>query len=104
MTDPVKGIVRRISRHCGSYAAAEIRDQRSAPWRSVLFNGAHHRIGLRLSGDHVKEALGALEAEIGDVDFAISGHIVADLKIVKVDHVDRAAIVTIDALTIEESC
>jgi hypothetical protein len=104
VTDPVKAIARRISRRCGSLATLELRDQRSAPWRSLLFNGAHHRIGLTLFGDHVKKAVDALEAEISDADFAISGHIVAELKIVEVDYIDTAALVIIDALTIEEGC
>ena len=52
----------------------------------------------------MKKALDALEAEISDADFAISGHIVAELKIVEVDYIGTTALVTIDALTIEEGC
>jgi hypothetical protein len=104
VTDPVKGITRRISRRCSDYAVTEIHDQRSVPWRSLLFNGAHHSIELRLFGDHLQEALRALETEIGDPEFAISGHIVADIEITDVDCIDATALVTIDALTIEESC
>lgn len=104
MTDPVKAITRRISQRCGTFATTELHDHRSAPWRSLLFDGANHRIELRLFGGHVKKALDALEAEIGDPDFAISGHIVAEIKIVEVDHIGTAALVTIDALTIQEGC
>ena len=101
MTDPVKAIARRIGRRCAPLGTTEIRYERSRPWSSLLFNGARHRIGLSLSGDHVEEALDALKGEIGDADFIIAGHLIVELRLVDVDHCGDATLVTIDALTIE---
>lgn len=101
MTDPVKAIARRIGRRCAPLAVTEVHDRRSAPWRSLLFDGACHRIGLSLQGERNEEALGALEEEIGDADFAIAGHLVAELRVVEVARNGGDLLVTIDALTIE---
>lgn len=101
MTDPVNAIARQIRRRCGSLAIAEIRDRRSKPWSSLLFDGARHRIGFSLSGHHVAEAIDAIEADIADDDFVIAGHIVAELQLVAVDRGDDSALLTIEALTIE---
>jgi hypothetical protein len=101
MTDPVSAIARRIRGRCGSFAVAAVHDCRSYPWRSLLFDGARHRMKLRLSGERTEEALEALEEEIGDDDFAIAGHLVADLRVAEVVRTGGDVLVTLDALTIE---
>jgi hypothetical protein len=101
MTDPVKAIARRIGRRCSSFAVTTVQDRRSAPWRSLLFDGARHRIELSLSGARTGEALEALEREIGDPDFPIAGHCVAELRVTDVARRGDGLLVTLDALTIE---
>lgn len=101
MTDPVKAIARRIGRHCAPLAVAEIHDQSSAPWRTLLFDGARHRIELNLHGERTDEALAALEEGIEDADFAIAGHLVAELRVAEIARNGSDLLVTLDALTIE---
>jgi hypothetical protein len=101
MTDPVKAIARRIGRRCAPLAATEVRDGRSTQWRSLLFDGARHRIELGLSGDRAEEALDVLEEVIGDADFFIAGHLVAELRVASVSRSGGDLLVTLDALTIE---
>ncbi len=101
MTDPIKAIARRIGRCCAPLATTEIHHQSSASWRSLLFDGARHRIEISLSGERREEALEALEEAISDADFAIARHLVAELHVAEVARNESDLLVTIDALTIE---
>lgn len=80
---------------------------RVRPWASATFVGARHYWTLRLNGeDHVCRA-GRLEADIGDHEFVVRGHIVADAIItdrreIMDDAGTPATVVTLEILTIEE--
>ena len=101
MSDPLKAIARRITRRCLPYATAAIREGRSEPWRSLLFDGARHRIALIISGERIDEAIAAMRDEVDLADFAITGHLIAELRVTEVDRNGGDALVTLDALTIE---
>jgi len=101
MSDPVKGIANRIKRRCEALAPIMLRHERSDPWQSVLFDGGRHRIELSLRGTRVAEALEALQAEIAMGDFAIPGHLVAEIHVAAVNCDKDEALVTLDALTIK---
>lgn len=100
MSDPVKGIANRIKRRCDALAPTVLRHASSDPWRSVLFDGGHHRIELSMRGDLIAEALDALREEIEVDDFAIPGHLVAEIRLAAIHREDDEALVTLDALTI----
>lgn len=103
MTDPVKSIALRIKQRCGPGVSARIIDQRSVAWHSLLFNGARHRIGMSLRGDGVKEALKSVSELIEESDIAISGHLLAELRVAELSWECDAALITLDALTVEAS-
>ena len=89
---------------CGG--GAEEQAYRIRPWASATFVGARHYWTLMLSGpDHASRA-GQLEAQIGEHEFALRGHIVADAIVTsrreQLDGDQTVSIVTLEILTIEE--
>lgn len=100
MIDPVKAITNRIDRRCGALAITALRRGESDPWQSLTFDGGRHRIELSLSGLRIDEALDALREEIGALDFAIPGHMIAEIRISGIERKDGEALVRLDAMTI----
>jgi len=70
------------------------------PWASGIFSGARHRLSLRLEGPGAGEAATAFIAGIEDHQFALDGHVVADISLGECDHWDHSARLTIEALTV----
>lgn len=101
MSDPVRIIARRLGRCCAPLAIATLDDRRSEPWQSLLFDGGRHSFALRLDGAGLDDAVAAIRDEIA-ADFAVPGHVVADIRVVGVDRDDRQTVVSFEALTIED--
>lgn len=101
MSDPVKAITGRIRRRCAALATIAVGAGSSAPWQSLLFDGGRHRIALSIRGERVSEAIEAIRDQIGTDDFAIPGHLIAEIRMTDVDHSSDETLVTIDALTIK---
>lgn len=101
MSDPVKAIAGRIRRRCAALATTTISQQSSVPWQSLLFEGGRHHIALSISGERVNEAINAIRDEIAAADFAISGHVIAEIRMTDIDRSGEDTLVTLDALTIE---
>lgn len=51
------------------------------PWCSATFVGAQHRLVLTLTGPDANETAATLAAALSEADFALHGHIVADVAI-----------------------
>jgi len=51
------------------------------PWCSATFVGAQHRLVLTLTGRDAKLAATTLAAALSETDFALHGHIVADVVV-----------------------
>lgn len=100
MSDPVKAITRHIRERCGGLADLSVERGDSDHWQSLLFDGGLHHIALRLDGDHIEEAISVLRREIDTPDFAIPGHLLADLSITAIDRNPSYAVIKIEALTI----
>lgn len=101
MSDPVKAIARRVARRCLPFATAALSNGSSRPWRSLLFDGARHHITFSISGARLDEAIEAVRDEVDTADFAIAGHLVAELRVAGVIRTGDEALITLDALTIE---
>ena len=68
-------------------------------WASATFTGARHRITL------VGERSAALDswlAALPEAEFMLRGHLVADIKLVRVRRAGAAATIAIEVLTVEE--
>ncbi|WP_340314089.1 hypothetical protein [Rhizorhabdus argentea] len=100
MSDPVKAITSRIDRRCGALATTVLGRSESDPWQSLTFDGGRHQIELRFSGLRIDDALDALREEIGGPDFAIPGHMIAEIRISGIERSDGEALVRLDAMTI----
>ena len=51
---------------------------RSTDWRSLTFSGERHRIDLRIPGPGASAVAELLTRDLGNAEFVIPGHIVAD--------------------------
>ena len=68
-------------------------------WASVTFTGARHALRVTVADS---PALAGWLAALPEAEFALRGHIVADIAVEQVERADGRAIVTIEALTVEE--
>ncbi len=93
----------------GSFAIpVTVEEVRSRAWASATFVGARHELRLRLEGEHAGPEASAFAAAAHAAEFALNGHIVADLHLAGEE---RGALpggqpfvrLTIEALTVEES-
>jgi len=68
-------------------------------WASVTFTGARHTLSLALSPvDTGQRWL----ATLGDADFALRGHLVADLSVDRVERHDTGCTACVGVLTVED--
>jgi hypothetical protein len=75
----------------------------SRPWASVTFSGARHRIALTLEGEGAAAAADSFAARLGDAEFDLQGHILADIVLAGEERSpsgDRVAM-RVEALTVE---
>lgn len=76
----------------------------SVDWQSLTFVGERHRIILRVTGADAQDVTGRITAGIGEAEFHVPGHIVADVVIVgkPLRDGDGSVSVELEALTIAE--
>ena len=77
---------------------------RSTDWRSLTFSGERHRIDLRIPGPGAAAIADVLTRDLGEAEFTIPGHVVADIAVdgPMLEHADGAVGIRIEALTVEE--
>jgi hypothetical protein len=77
---------------------------RSTDWQSLTFIGERHQVHLRIPGPGADAIVGRMTADLEDVEFAIPGHIVADIVLagpMRRDD-DGSISVELEALTIAD--
>lgn len=84
MRDPHKALAREIGRR---HPDLTLVTSRSEPWASVTFTGERHVFTF---------AVGAPPVGLEETEFALSGHIVADLSVAQTTNA-----IVIEALTIQ---
>jgi hypothetical protein len=77
---------------------------RSIDWQSLTFVGERHEIELRVPGPGAGELAKRLTAGLADAEFAVPGHIVADIGLERppVENRDGSISLHLEALTIAE--
>ena len=77
---------------------------RSVDWQSLTFIGERHHMRLRIPGPDCDAVASRLTSGIEDAEFAIPGHIVADIALAGAPErgEDGSITVTLEALTIAE--
>ena len=79
-------------------------DFQSTEWQSLTFVGERHQFHFRIAGPAAAEAVRNLTYGLPDAEFAIHGHIVADIALVGEPRSNRDGSVNIEleSLTIAE--
>ncbi|MEA3008645.1 MAG: hypothetical protein QOJ91_337 [Sphingomonadales bacterium] len=81
------------------FVLEEIRSRR---WASVTFQGARHELAFRLEGDGAEEAAERLLSGLDARNFALRGHLVAEVSLVAQERRPGLARIRLEALTVEE--
>jgi hypothetical protein len=100
--DPGKALARALAsldfpNFSGAVSAERLA---SRPWASGTFSGARHFLSLLLEGPGAGEAAAAFLAGIADHQFALDGHVVADISCGECEHWELSARLTLEALTV----
>jgi hypothetical protein len=104
MSPAAAGLLRAILSRAGiDRNRILLSDFRSSDWRSLTFTGERHRFDLRIPGPGAAALAEILTRDIGEAEFAIPGHVVADIAVdgAMIEHADGAVSVRIEALTVE---
>ena len=76
----------------------------SRPWASIIFSGERHRVALCLPGPGAQAAVDAFLDGLADREFALRGHILADIEAAGVQRDGDGQIrLMLEALTVEDS-
>ncbi len=105
MSRPATGLLRGLLARAG-----EDRDRilliewKSVDWQSLTFVGERHEIQLRITGPDSAALASRLTGGIGDDDFPLPGHFVADMLVARPPRreADGSHTLMLEALTIEE--
>lgn len=95
---PQLGLRRALLRRC---PALHIESVASVRWASVTFTGARHMIGCRLTGERAVELAGRFCAGIGEAEFELPGHILADIAVMEMTADASGVGIRLEALTVE---
>lgn len=82
---------------------AEVGAASSVAWSSATFQGARHRIMIDLAGPEAEARATRLSRRLSGAEFALPGHLVADVAITARYRNAAAAGFTVEALTVEEA-
>jgi hypothetical protein len=97
----LRGLLRRAGVERDRILLTEFR---STDWQSLTFIGEQHRIRLRIPAPDASATMTRLVNGIGDAEFEIPGHVVADVTVAgePENQRDGSIVLTIEALTVEE--
>lgn len=98
LPDPGRALLRAL---LTELPGLEIDRSWDTPWASITFSGTRHEIGGRLEGTDASGRARDFAARAGTIEFALPGHIVADI-VVRAHPAGEAVRIEIEALTIED--
>ncbi|MBV9930859.1 MAG: hypothetical protein JO013_07930 [Alphaproteobacteria bacterium] len=102
MGDAGTALLRALRAMLEGAGALVVEEVRSRRWASVTFAGARHELALRLEGDGAEAAAARFVAGLDAAEFALAGHIVADIALVAEERRRGCARLRIEALTVED--
>ncbi|AEG50531.1 hypothetical protein Sphch_2899 [Sphingobium chlorophenolicum L-1] len=77
--DPLPRLLAQLIERAG--ASVTVERAASRPWASALFQGRRHVIALKLAGPDAAERRAAFVEGIGEAEWNLAGHFVADISI-----------------------
>lgn len=76
----------------------------SRPWASITFSGERHRLALCVPGPGAQAAVDVFLDGLGDREFGLRGHILADIEATGVQRdADGQIRLTLEALTVDDA-
>lgn len=103
-SNPHGRLMRTLSALAGE--GSELIRSSSTRWASATFSGARHDAELKLTGNSAHARAQALAGSLPEAEFALAGHIVADLTVERLalerEGEDETALLGIAALTVED--
>ena len=103
-SDASAALRRALQAKLGPCTAFVVEEMRSRSWASVTFEGARHELTLLLTGEGAKSAADQFLAGLEVEEFALRGHILADILAVERDDLaDGDVRIRLEALTVEEN-
>ncbi|KEQ51923.1 hypothetical protein [Sphingobium chlorophenolicum] len=77
--DPLPRLLAQLIERAG--ASVTVERAASRPWASALFQGRRHVVALKLAGADAAERRAAFVEGIGEAEWNLAGHFVADISI-----------------------
>ena len=102
LTDAATAFLRAVRERFVDFAGFALVEMRSRSWASVAFRGARHELAFRLEGEGAEEAAGRFLSGLRARDFALRGHLLADVSLVAEERRPGRASIRLEALTVEE--
>lgn len=105
MSRAAAALLRALLARCGERRdRILLTDYRSTDWQSLVFVGERHRFGLHFTGPQADALLETFRSGLGEAEFAIPGHVLADIAIEGAPErlTDGSVAMTVEALTIAE--
>jgi hypothetical protein len=105
LSHAASGLLRALLERTGDLSDTILLSEiQSVDWQSLTFTGETHLMRLRVPGPNADMIVGRLTLGLGDVEFAIPGHFVADIAVagVPMRALDGSVTLAIEALTIAD--
>ena len=102
LTDATTAFLQAVRAHFVHFAGFVLEEIASRRWASVTFRGARHELAFRLEGEGAEEAAGRFLSGLSARDFALRGHLVADVTLVAEERRPGCARIRLEALTVED--
>lgn len=102
LTDAATALLRALRVHFVHFAGFVLEEICSRRWASVTFRGARHELVFRLEGEGAEAAAARFLGSLRARDFALRGHLLADLSLVAEERRPGCARIRLEALTVED--
>ena len=103
INDATTALLRAIRARLGDFPGFCLEEISSRSWASVTFAGARHQLAFRLDGEGADVAASAFVDGLDSAEFALRGHILADIALVSEERTPDRATIRLEALTVEDS-
>jgi hypothetical protein len=100
--DATSALLRAVRGALESAAAFVLEEVRSRSWASVTFAGARHELAFRLEGEGAEAAAARFVTGLEAAEFALRGHVLADIALVAEERQPGWARLRLEALTVED--
>ena len=98
--DPLPRLLHQLTARAGGQV--QFLHVASRPWASALFQGRRHLVDMMLVGDDANARADRFAAGLGEAEWALAGHFVADITVDARESNEQGVKLSLSALTIED--